>query len=125
MKYINKYHGYYLRRGADKLISTITDVEFGTKTYRGQYVEKSEVAKAQTVDLNKVIIPSIIRRYNAPDGGALTLKAVFASDNTCIVYNNVTNDQIGTGTLKENGDIWGGKPRDVIYLEYALPMLEK
>lgn len=119
VKYINKYHGYYLRRGADKLINATTDVVAGTKTYRGQYVEKSEVAKAQTVNLNTITIPSIIRRYNAPDGGTLTLRAVFASDNTCIVYNNVTSEQIGTGTLKENGDMWGGKARDVIYLDYA------
>ncbi|MDX9748535.1 MAG: DUF5627 domain-containing protein [Paludibacter sp.] len=119
VKYINQYHGYYLRRGADKLINTTTSAVLGTKTYRGTYVENSEVAKAQTLSMNSVTIPSIIRRYNAPDGGALTLKAVFASDKTCIVYNNATNEQIGTGILKEKGDMWGGKPRDVIYLDYA------
>lgn len=119
VKYINKFHGNYLRRGADKLINAVTDTIFGTKAYRSQYVEGSEIAKAQTIDLNTITIPSIIRRYNAPDGGALTLRAVFASNNTCIVYNNVTNAQIGTGLLKENGDMWGGKTRDVIYLEYA------
>ena len=119
VKFINKYHGYYLRRGADKLINTTTNTVLGTKTYRNQYVEGSEVARAQTVDLNTVTIPSIIRRFNAPDGGTLTLKAVFASDNSCLIYNNVTNEQIGTGTLKEKGDKWGGKPRDVLYLDYA------
>jgi len=119
VKYINQYHGYYLRRGADKLINTTTSTVLGTKTYRGTYVENSEVAKAQTIDLTSVTIPSIIRRYNAPDGGPLTLKAVFATDKSCIVYNNVTNEQIGTGQLKEKGDMWGGKTRDVIYLDYA------
>jgi hypothetical protein len=125
VKYINKYHGYYLRRGADKLINATTDVVLGTKTYRNIYVEGSEVAKAQTVDLNTVTIPSIIRRYNAPDGGTLTLKAVFAADNTCTVFNATTNVQIGTGTLKENGDMWGGKTRDVIYLDYAYTDVSK
>jgi hypothetical protein len=119
VKYINQYHGYYLRRGADKLINTNTSAVLGTKTYRGALVENSEIARAQTVDLNTVIIPSIIRRFNAPDGGTLTLKAVFATDKTCVLYNNANNEQIGTGILKEKGDMWGGKPRDVIYLDYA------
>jgi len=128
VKYINKYHGYYLRRGADKLINATTNAVLGTKTYRADLVERSEVARAQTVDLNTVTIPSIIRRFNAPDGGALTLKVVFAPDKSCIVYNNATNDAIGTGMLKEKGDMWGGKTRDVIYLDYAytdVPRSEK
>ena len=125
VKYINKYHGYYLRRGADKLINATTNAVFGTKTYRSQYVEGSEVTKASTVDLNTVLVPSIIRRYNAPDGGTLSLKLQFATDGTCTVTNNVTNAVIGSGSLKENGDIWGGKTRDVIYLDYAYTDLTK
>jgi hypothetical protein len=54
-----------------------------------------------------------------PDGGALNLKIVFAADNTCKVINTATKLEIGTGMLKENGDMWGGKTRDVIYLDYA------
>jgi hypothetical protein len=119
VKYINKYHGYYLRRGADKLIDATTNEVKGTKIYRNQLVERNEVAKVQTLDMDKVTIPNIIRRYNAPDGGPLVLRVEFATDNTCIVYHNVTNDQIGSGKLVENGDVWGGKTRDVIYLDYA------
>lgn len=125
IKYINKFHGYYLRRGADKLINATTDVEIGTKIYRNQYVERSEVAKVQTLDMNSVSIPTIIRRFNAADGGSMTLKAVFANDNTCTVFNNATNVSIGTGMLKENGDVWGGKQHDVIYLDYAYTDLTK
>lgn len=119
VKYINKYHGIYLRRGADKLINATTLAIFGTKIYRNAIVEKCDTSRAQTVNMNTVLIPSTIRRYNAPDGGALTLRAVFAADNTCTVFNHLTNVQIGTGMLKENGDMWGGKTRDVIYLDYA------
>jgi C-terminal processing protease CtpA/Prc len=128
IKYINKYHGYYLRRGADKLTNTLTSVVAGTKTYRSTYVEGSEVVKVQTVSLDTIAVPSIIRRYNLPDGGALNLKVVFASDNTCKVINTATKLEIGSGMLKENGDMWGGKPRDVIYLDYAytdIPRNEK
>lgn len=119
IKYINKYHGNYLRRGADKVINNTTNVEIGTKIYHNQYVEKDEVVKASTFDLNTISVPNKIRRYNAPDGGNLTLNLVFAADGTCVVYNKVTNTVIGSGLLKENGDMWGGKSRDVIYLQYA------
>lgn len=119
VKYINKYHGFYLRRGADKLTNTLTSVVAGTKTYRTAFVETNELVKVQTVSLDSVAIPSTIRRFNLPDGGALNLKVVFASDNTCKVINAATKLEIGTGMLKENGDMWGGKTRDVIYLDYA------
>ena len=119
VKYINKYHGNYLRRGADKLINATTDEVKGIKIYSNQIVERCEVAKAQTLSLSSVTLPNTIRRYNAPDGGPLPLRVEFASDNTCVIYHNVTNDQIGTGKLVENGDMWGGKSRDVIYLDYA------
>jgi hypothetical protein len=119
VKYINKYHGIYLRRGADKLINATTSAVLGTKIYRNAIVEKCDTSRAQTVNMSTVLIPSTIRRYNAADGGPLPLKVVFAADNTCTVFNNTTNVQIGTGLLKENGDTWGGKTRDVIYLEYA------
>jgi hypothetical protein len=119
VKYINKYHGFYLRRGADKLTNTLTNVVAGTKTYRTTFVEGNEVVKAQTVSLDTIAVPSIIRRFNLPDGGALNLRIVFAADNTCKVINNATKLEIGTGMFKENGDMWGGKPRDVIYLDYS------
>lgn len=119
VKYINKYHGNYLRRGADKLIDAVVDTIHGTKIYRSQYVEKCEVVKASTVDLNTITVPSTIRRINRADGGELSLKLQFANDGTCTIINNATSEVIGTGTLKENGDMWGGKTRDVIYLDYA------
>jgi len=119
VKYINKYHGIYLRRGADKLTNTLTNVVAGTKVYRNAIVEKCDTSRAQTINLNTVIIPHKINRYNLPDGGTLTLRAVFAADNTCTLFNHVTNVQIGTGMLKENGDMWGGKTRDVLYLDYS------
>ncbi len=125
IKYINKYHGSYLRRGADKLINTLTNLELGTKIYRNQYIERSEVVKASTVTMNTVSVPNIIRRYNAPDGGTITLNLVFAEDGSCVVSNKLTNAVIGSGKLKENGDIWGGKTHDVIYLDYAYIDLTK
>lgn len=125
VKYINKFHGNYLRRGADKVINNLTSVELGTTVYRTQYVEKNDVIKAITSDLNSVNIPGLIRRYNAPNGAALALKLQFANDGTCTVNNltvkttRTTAAVIGSGTLKEDSEMWGGKMHDAIYINYT------
>ncbi len=119
VKYINQFHGNYLRRGADRVLNSLTNAEIGTTVYRKRYVEESDVVKASTLDLNSISVPSIIRRYNAPSGGALTLKFEFAPNGTCKVYNGITNAELGSGKFVENGDAWGGKTRDVIYLNYS------
>ncbi|MCX6309357.1 MAG: DUF5627 domain-containing protein [Bacteroidia bacterium] len=124
IKYINKFHGNYLRRGADKLINS-SDVVVGTKIYHNQYVERDEVVKASTFSLNTISVPNTIRRFNSTDGGTITLNLVFAPNDSCIVYNKSNNAVMGKGALKENGDLWGGKTRDVIYLDYAYTDLVK
>jgi hypothetical protein len=119
IKYINKFHGNYLRRGADKVLNSLTNAVIGTTIYRNKFVEGSEVVKASTFDLNSILVPSIIRRYNAASGGNLSFKFEFAADGSCKVINTANSTEIGTGILKENGDMWGGKTRDVIYLDYS------
>ena len=119
IKYINKYHGNYLRRGADKVFNSLTNAEIGTTVYRNKIIESSEVVKASTFDLNTISVPSIIRRFNAANGGTLAFKFIFAADGSCKVINNATSVEIGTGMFKENGDMWGGKLHDVIYLDYS------
>jgi hypothetical protein len=118
IKYINKFHGNYLRRGADKLTNAL-NVEVGTTIYRNQYVERNELVKASSFDLTSVTLPNIIRRFGGANGGTINLKLVFAADGKCSVYNTFDNSAIGAGVFKENGDKWGGIPQDVIYLNYA------
>ncbi len=118
IKYINKFHGNYLRRGADKLTNA-SNVEVGTTIYRNQYVERNEVVKATSVDLTSVTLPNTIRRFGGANGGTINLKIVFAADGSCSVINTLDSKTIGTGMFKENGDKWGGIPQDAIYLNYA------
>lgn len=119
VKYVNKFHGNYLRRGADKLSGLLLDTIYGTKYYRNQYAEKNELIAVSTVDLNTVIVPNIIRRYNKPNGTNLNLRLQFSADNSCKVFIHSTNEEIGVGKLKENSDVWGGKLHDAIYLQYS------
>lgn len=119
IKYINKYHGNYLRRGADKVLNSVTNAVIGTTVYRTKYVEQNDVVKATTFDLNTILVPGVIRRVNITGGTELPLKFQFATDGTCKIFNNTTSAEIGTGTFKDNGDKWGGKSRDVIYLDYS------
>jgi hypothetical protein len=118
IKYINKFHGNYLRRGADKLTNA-SNVEVGTTIYRNQYVERNELVKASSFDLTSVTLPNTIRRFGSANGGTINLKLVFAADGSCSVINMLDSKPIGTGVFKENGDKWGGIPQDAIYLNYA------
>ncbi len=124
VKYINKYHGNYLRRGVDSVFSTSLNKFIGNTVYRNLYVEKSEVVKVSTVDLTTASLPGTIRRYQNSDAGTLFLKLSLSAD-SCTIFKQstppVTYTLLGTGKVKfkENGDKWGGKARDVIYLDYA------
>lgn len=121
IKFINKYHGYYLRRGADKLNTfdaiNNTYIYNSTTVYKKQYVEKDEVVMVTSNSLNSVVLSNIVRRGNLQSPGEIKLKLTFNGDN-CKIYNNLDLIEIGSGKFVENGDAWGGNKKDVIYLDY-------
>lgn len=122
IKYINKYHGKYLRRGIDK--RSVYDDEtssykyHSSVVYRAAYVERDEVTMVSSSAINKVTLSNAIRRAAEQSPGDVQLELVFNDDENCIVMDK-ENNQIGTGKFVDNGDMWGGKERDVIYLEYS------
>lgn len=115
IKYINKFHGHYLRRGIDKVDTGVESV------YRNEYVERDELVMVTTSALNKVTLENRVRRGELESPGNVALELTFNDENVCTIASaegdeyNVT----GSGKLVENGDSWGGKERDVIYLNYS------
>jgi len=119
VKYINPYHGKWLRRG--KLMvrnqaGEITD----TKVYHAQYVEQNEVVSLTTASLTAVTSSMSIDteqfnlRFDINDKGVIAISSD-ADSPVKVTY--------GSGLYKENGDTWGGTPeqptpRDAIYLNY-------
>ncbi|WP_168796632.1 DUF5627 domain-containing protein [Cognatitamlana onchidii] len=132
IKFMNKYQGIYLRRGEDKIVGTSekftvatgeteTTVIDTSTIYKQEYVVQDELAPVSTAGRNKAITSNIIRRADIPSGGDILLDLTF-NDNEEITISNADEESdiviTGSGRFVEDGDAWGGKSRDVMYLEY-------
>jgi len=131
IKFINKYHGKYLRRGADRIVGTseVFTASTGitetvnidtTSVYRADFIVQDEVVDVFTSGRNSTTVTNRVRRGKIPSEDNVTLNLDFDSSENI----TITNDQgskftvTGTGQLVEDGDEWGGEKRNVIYLEY-------
>ena len=121
IKFINKYHGNYLRRGVDSLSNLVGGVYTYNSfvAYHAPYVEKDEVTKLTTSAIDSVTLSNTIRRAVGGNQGPINMKLGFDANGNCVVINTATKLSIGSGKFKDNGDIWGGKQQDVLYLNYS------
>ncbi len=119
IKFINKYHAFYLRRGVDKM--TNASNETVSSTYHQQYVEKDEVVMLTTTGRNSVELSNLIRRGSGASPGNVNFELIFDDDGKCTIrsFRDDSYNVSGSGEFVENGDMWGGKERDVIYLDYS------
>ncbi|MBJ2173520.1 DUF1735 domain-containing protein [Aureibaculum sp. A20] len=118
IKFMNKFHGKYLRRGEDLITAPANSVG---RTYHGEYVENDEVILIETTGLNKVKLENLIGRGDASSPGNVVMELTFNDDGTCTITSFKGDEYgiTGSGKYVEDGDEWGGKPRDVIYLDYS------
>jgi len=121
IKFINKYHGNYLRRGVD--VKTNASGESINNVYHAQYVEWDEVVPVNTSGYTKVQLSKMAVRGGEGEQSPGDIKMVlnFDNDGSCTVA-SAPDDAFnisGTGQFVEEGDTWGGKPRDVIHLSYT------
>lgn len=121
VKYVNPWHGNYLRRGVDQITNTSTGA-VSSAVRHTQYVEKNDAVKITTTGMKSCTLPLSIKNSS---GTAVpyTLVLTFANDGTCIVAGNSTNFDIsGTGKFVSKGEknSMGGIDRDGIYLDYSV-----
>jgi len=118
IKYINKYHGYYLRRGIDVLTNesgkTISSI------YRNKYVERDELVMVTTTGKNSVELSNLVRRGKLSSPGNVNMELSFDDAGNCSIKSFGTDpyNVTGTGKFVENGGSWGGKEHDAIFLNY-------
>lgn len=122
VKYINPWHGSYLRRGVDK----ITDAQNGAYTdiRHQQYVEKDEVVYLNTKSMQEVIFPlSTV----VPDGESVkTLKCdlLLSFNGDDITVSSATEGMTasGSGKFVKLGDknSYNNSDHDAIYLDYKV-----
>jgi hypothetical protein len=144
IKYMNKYQGIYLRRGEDAVkgfvgLETVfangnpteseTKVIDSSTVYRADFVVNDELLPLSTAG-RKVANTTIGVRRSDPDlatNNTLSLKLTFNDNEEIIVTNADPNSNVtvtGSGKFVEDGDEWGGKSRDVIYLDFQYRELE-
>nr|WP_294929453.1 DUF5627 domain-containing protein [uncultured Flavobacterium sp.] len=131
VKYVNPWHGFYLRRGKDVVTR---DNSTTTEERKKEYVEYDEVVKLSTLSLSKLVYP--ISNYKTKYGINLNLKVDITLDQNekCILNEREASYQLndsttvynisasGTGSFVKKGEIksWGNKDRDAMYLDYTV-----
>lgn len=130
VKYINPWHGFYLRRGSDEVIKNgVASSELRHK----EFVEDDEVVKLTTTSLTGLIFPL---SYKSKDGHDLGVKVALSldEDNKFTVAPEALSYQVndtirvfnveasGTGVFVEKGEkkSWGNQDRDAMYLQYQV-----
>jgi hypothetical protein len=122
VKYVNPWHGFYLRRGKDEVKGAGGNTALDTNVvYRAQYVEKDQVVNAMTTSLTDVSMA-----LNAKNKGNVNvpyqLMLKFDSQGKCIVTQPATATYTisGNGEFIADGDMWGNEKRDVLRLQYQV-----
>jgi hypothetical protein len=122
VKYINPYHGVYLRRGIDEVKGNSGNTALDTTVvYHNAFVEKDEVVNLFTKSMTQDSIS-----LNAKNKGNINapFMLVLTFDNTgkCTISApaSATYTVTGNGEFVKKGDMWGNVKRDVLYLQYTV-----
>ena len=121
VKYVNPYHGNYLRRGTDNI--TALDGSKVVSVRHEQYVEDNEVVTLTTESLTDASVPMSLYDEKGKSVYDIFMNLSFAEDSTCTVSGS---DGIytltGTGKFVTRGDknSIGGTDRNALYLDYKV-----
>ena len=119
IKFINKYHAMYLRRGVDAMTDASSTTVYSI--YRGEYVERDELVMVTTTGNNSVELSNIVRRGSASSPGSVNIELLFDDNGDCTIqsFEDDPYNVSGTGSFVENGGFWGGEEHDAMFLEYS------
>lgn len=119
IKFINEYHGHYLRRGVDDLTDAMDNVV--SNVYHAQYVEQDELISVESSGRNSVVLSNRVRRGESESPGEINFELSFDESLNCTVTDTEASlfSVNGTGKFVKNSEQWGGKPRNAIYLDYS------
>ena len=120
IKYVNAWHGNYLRRGTDVVTGSVNQ----TIVRHAQFVEKDEVNKLSTKSMSELEFPVVIKDKDGKNVN-VTLLMRFEGENKCTISSATPNyTAIGSGTFVKKGEknSWGNKDRDALYLKYEITM---
>ena len=124
LKYVNEWHGNYLRRGKDVITGKEAGVSDETIIRHEENVEDDEINELLTQSLSEVVLPLTF----AGEGGEnihADLLLTFDDQGNCTV--SAANDGYtasGSGKFVKDGEksSWGNQDRDAVYLEYEIDL---
>ena len=121
VKYKNKYHSAFLRRGKD----VYSGAKTGTVVRHAAYVEQDEVHENSEFVTRG--LQQLQWNYKVADQDGKNINTQLLtfneSDGTCTITSEAENvTATGSGKFVPKGDknSWGNKDRDVLYLDYTL-----
>ncbi|WP_026968086.1 DUF5627 domain-containing protein [Algoriphagus terrigena] len=125
LKYVNPWHGNYLRRGKDVIKGTVGNTAVDRTVVRhADFVVNDQINALHTRSLNEVEFPLA---FPGEDGTNVTadLLLTFDDDGNCTV--SALGDgysATGTGKFVSKGEVksWGDKDRDALYLQYEISL---
>jgi len=119
LKFVNPWHGNYLRRGLD----VMTDASTTRNVKRhADYVERDEVNLLNTKGLNQLEFPVVFKDAQGRNFSC-TLLMTFDNAGKCTITTNTTKfTATGTGSFVKKGEkkSWGNIDRDALYLDYQI-----
>jgi hypothetical protein len=122
VKYMNPYHGAYLRRGIDLVKDNSGTALDTTVVYHNAYVERDEVVNLFTSSLTQDTVS-----LNAKNKGNINapFRLVLNFDNSGKITisgpaSATAYTASGNGELVKKGDMWGNEQRDVLHLKYQI-----
>lgn len=120
VKYVNKYHATYLLRGKSVISNTATNNVIEEIGYRKAFIERDEIVQLNTSFKNAVIYKNSVRASTGSPG-KFEIEISFDGDNGIIKSTKKSDFPVtGTAMFKVDGDEWGGKKRNAIYLNYKI-----
>lgn len=123
IKYVNPWHGFYLRRGEDVIVGTPgNSVLDRTVIRRKQYVEQDEVKNTTTKSLHQVELPIAFPDASGTNIPMNLLLSFDDKDNCTISAAGTGYTATGTGKFVKKGEknSWGAQDRDALYLQYTI-----
>ncbi|MEI6945655.1 DUF5627 domain-containing protein [Paraflavisolibacter sp. H34] len=120
LKYVNPWHGNYLRRGTDVITGSVQQ----TLVRHKPYVENDEVNKLSSASLSKLHFPVVFKNAGGTNVPC-TLQLTFDASGNCTVASATTGvTASGSGRFVKKGDknSWGNKDRDALYLNYTVDL---
>ena len=127
VKFVNTWHGNYLRRGKDVVVGKGGNTSLNKTIVRHkQYVEDDEISTLKTKSLKDIEFPVVFKDQNNQNITCRLLLSFDDSGNCTIINSDNTFTASGSGKFVKRGEknSWGAKDRDALYLNYQIDLTD-